>query len=116
MKQLTWQTIALILVLAATTVALATLTSWGAPEIVALVAVLAGPGAATAVGGAATAGMQQRVDAIHAETAAQTATLEQVASRVNGELDGRIAAAMEDAAETGSARTLAELRRQGVIS
>lgn len=39
----------------------------------------------------------------------------EIAERVNGELDTRIAAAMEEAAETGAARAIAELRRNGVF-
>lgn len=38
-----------------------------------------------------------------------------VEKRVNGELDARIANAMEEAAEMGAGRVLAVLREQGVI-
>lgn len=39
----------------------------------------------------------------------------EIAKRVNGELDARITAAMEEAAEMGAARVLAVLREQKVI-
>jgi hypothetical protein len=39
----------------------------------------------------------------------------EIAQRVNGELDSRIAAAMEEAAEMGAGRVLAVLRAQGVL-
>lgn len=39
----------------------------------------------------------------------------EIAQRVNGGLDQRIAAAMEEAAEMGAARVLAVLRQQGVL-
>jgi len=59
---------------------------------------------------------------VESKTDAQTTTLAQIRGtvetverRTNGELDQRIAAAMEEAAELGSARVLAELRRQGTI-
>jgi hypothetical protein len=115
MKNLTWQTVGLLGILAATAVALASLTTWGSAEIIALVGILGGIGTGAAVGGAVAGGVSQRVDQLQAETTAQTGTLATIERRTNGELDQRIAAAMEDAAETGSARTLAELRRQGVI-
>jgi hypothetical protein len=111
MKQLTWQAVALLAVIAAAIVALATLTGWGSGEIIAVAGILAGIGGGAAVAG----GVSGRVDQIHAETTAQTDTLGTIAKRVNGDLDGRIANAMEEAAETGAARALAVLRQQGVI-
>lgn len=39
----------------------------------------------------------------------------EIAKRVNGELDQRISAAMEEVAEMGAGRVLAVLRQQGVI-
>jgi hypothetical protein len=56
------------------------------------------------------------------KTDGQTAQLDQIQDtmatverRTNGELDARITAAMEEAAEMGAARVLAVLREQGVI-
>lgn len=115
MKQLTWQAVALLAVLGAIAVALAGLTHWGAAEIIAMIGILGGIGTGGVVGGAVAGRMADRVDQVHAETTAQTPILETVARRVNGDLDDRIAAAMDEAAETGSARVIAELRRQGVI-
>lgn len=111
MKQLTWPSVALLAVIGAVVVALAALTDWGSGEIIAVAGILAGIG-----GGAAVAGtVSGRVDDLHAETTAQTSTLATIERRTNGELDARIAAAMDEAAETGSARVIAELRKQGVI-
>jgi hypothetical protein len=115
MQKLTWPTVSLLTILAAVTVALATLTDWGSAEIVAAVGILASVGTGAAIGGAVAGGVATRVDQIHAETGQQTATLGTIAQRVNGELDGRIAAGMEEAAEMGAARVLAELRAQGLI-
>lgn len=111
MKQLTWPAVTLLGVIGAVVVALAALTDWGSGEIIAVAGILAGIGGGAAVAG----GVSGRVDELHAQNAAQTDTLNTVARRVNGELDGRIASAMEEAAETGAARVLAELRTQGVI-
>jgi hypothetical protein len=111
MQKLTWPAVGFLAVVGAVVVALAGLTDWGSGEILAAAGILLGTG-----GGAAIAGtMAGRVDDLHAETTAQTTTLNTVARRVNGDLDARIAAAMEEAAETGGARVLAELRRQKVI-
>lgn len=115
MKNLTWQTVGLLGILAATAVGLAALTEWGSAEIIALVGILGGIGTGAAVGGAVAGGVAQRVDQLHAETTAQTETIQTIERRTNGELDARIAAAMEEAAELGSARTLRELRDQGVL-
>lgn len=66
---------------------------------------------------------------IESKTDGQSATLEsieqkadvaaeksnEIAQRVNGELDNRIARAMEEAAEMGAGRVLAVLRQQGVL-
>jgi len=40
---------------------------------------------------------------------------EQIAQRVNGELDDRIARAMEEAAEMGAGRVIAVLRQEGML-
>lgn len=51
------------------------------------------------------------------EAKADTAAVKagEIAQRVNGELDQRIANAMEEAAEMGAGRVLAVLREQGVL-
>jgi hypothetical protein len=111
MKQLTWPAVTLLAVIGAVVVLLAAFTDWGSGEIIAVAGILAGIGGGAAVAG----GVSGRVEDLHAETTAQTAKIDTVARRVNGELDARIAAAMEEAAETGGARVIAELRKQGVI-
>jgi len=112
MRQLSWPAVALLAVIGSVVVALAALTHWDSGEIIAVAGILAGIGGGAAVAG----GVAGRVDDLHAETTAQSSTLGTIARRVNGELDARIAAGMEEAAETGSARVLAELRKQKVIS
>jgi hypothetical protein len=111
MNKLTWQAVALLAVVGAVVVALAGLTDWDSTAIIAIAGILLGAGGGAAIAG----GVAGKVDDLHAETTAQTATLTTVARRVNGELDTRIAAAMEEAAETGAARAIAALRDQGVI-
>lgn len=118
MGKLNWPAVGLIAVLAGVVVALAAFTGWGSGEILAVVGILAGIGGGAAVGSA----VGGRVDEVHKETQAQTSTLDSqtetlgtIARRVNGELDGRIQAGMEEAAEMGAARALAVLRDQGVI-
>lgn len=112
MNKLTWPTVGLIAVLAATGVALATLAHWDAGAILGVLGILGGIGGGAAVGGA----VAGKVEDVHAETVAQTETINTVAKRVNGELDERIAAAMEEAAETGAARAIAAIRDRGGIS
>lgn len=107
MSKLSWQTVGLIAVIAAVVVALATLTTWGSGEILALVGILGGLGGGAAVAG----GVAGRVDQLQAETTAQTTQLGTIERRVNGELDARIEAGANRAAVT----VLAELRAQGVI-
>lgn len=114
-KQLTWQTVGVLAILAGTTVALSALSHWDAPEIIAAIGVLSGIGAASAVGGAITNGVSQRVDQIQQETTAQTETIQTIERRTNGELDARIAAAMEEAAEMGAARAVAVLQADGKL-
>ncbi|HYF73902.1 MAG TPA: hypothetical protein VD864_13825, partial [Nocardioides sp.] len=89
--RLTWQAIALVLIVAAAAVALATFTRWSPSEITALVAVLAGVAGGYIVGGAAAGSVGDKVDAVHTETKQQTKVLETVERRTNGELDSRIA-------------------------
>lgn len=115
MNRLTWQAVGLLAVLGGVAVALAAVTGWGSAEILALIGILGGIGTGAAVGGAVAGGVAQRVDAVHTETMAQTPILQGVARRVNGELDDRIAHAMEEAAEMGAARAVAELRKQKEI-
>lgn len=105
--KLTWQTVALLGIFAATAVALARFTGWGSGEILAVLGILAGLGGGAAVAG----GVAGRVDELHAETTSQSQTLATIDRRTNGELDARIAAGARTAADL----VLAELRDQGVI-
>jgi hypothetical protein len=107
MTRLSWPTVGLIGVLAAVAVALAALTDWGSGEILGLIGVLGGIGGGAAVAG----GVAGRVDDVFNETVGQSETLGTIAHRVNGELDARIAAGADQAANA----VLAELRAQGVI-
>lgn len=111
MQRMTWPAVGLLAVISGVVVALATLTTWESTEIIAVVGILAGIGGGAAVAG----GVSGRVDQVHAETVAQTQTLDTINRRVNGELDSRIATAQEEAAEQGAARVIAVLREQGVI-
>ena len=87
MTKLNWPTVGLIAVLGAIAVALATLADWDAAAILGLLGILGGIG-----GGAAVAGnVAGKVDQVHAETAAQTDTINTIERRTNGELDERIA-------------------------
>lgn len=107
MNRLTWQAVALIAVLAGVVIALATLTGWGSGDILAVIGILAGIGGGAAVAG----GVAGRVEQLQQETTAQTATLDTVARRVNGELDERIAAAVDQ----GNADLIRLLRENGVL-
>lgn len=107
MKQLTWPAVGLIAVLGAVTIGLAAFTDWGSGEILGLVGILAGIGGGAAVAG----GVSGRVDQLAAETTAQTSQLETIGRRVNGELDARIA----EAVQRGNADLLAQLEQRGVI-
>jgi len=119
MKTLTWQAVVLLAVLSGAAVALAALTTMTPEQIIALVAVLAGVAGGSFAGQAAAQQVQGRVDQIHAETASQTETLATIERRTNGELDARISAGMQqaaqDGAEAGAALVLRELAAQGVI-
>jgi hypothetical protein len=55
------------------------------------------------------------LDSIEAKADIAADKSNEIAKRINGELDQRIAAAMEEAAETGAARAIAEFRRQGIL-
>lgn len=109
MNKLTWPAVGLIAVLAAVAVALATLAHWDPGAILGVLGILGGIGGGAAVGGA----VAGKVEEVHAETTAQTETINTIERRTNGELDARIAAAMEEAAETGAARAVAAIREQG---
>jgi hypothetical protein len=115
MRNLSWPAVVSLAIIAATAVSLGAFTNWGSGEILGICGVLGGIAGGAAAGGAFANGVQDRVDQIHTETANQTPILETVARRVNGELDGRIAAAQEEAAEQGAARAIAALRKQGIL-
>lgn len=111
MQKLTWPMVGLIAVLGGVALALATLAKWDPAAILGLLGILGGLGGGAAVAG----GVAGRVQQLQEETQAQTPVLAEVARRVNGDLDQRIAAAQEEAAEQGAARVIAVLRDQGVI-
>lgn len=90
MNKLTWPTVGLIAVLGVIAVALATLAHWDAAAILGLLGILGGIG-----GGAAVAG-------------GVTGRVEEVAKRLNGELDGRIVAAVRQ----GNAEQLSAIVRE----
>jgi len=123
-SRLTWQAVVLLAVLGGVAVGLSFATSWDSSEIIALVGVLAGIAGGAVAGGAAAQSVGTKVDAIHAETTAQTETIATIERRTNGELDARIAAAMtaareagaQDGAERGAAMVLRELAAQGIIT
>ncbi len=114
MKNLTWPAVALVAVLGGLAVALLALTDLSSGEVLGIIGVLACVG-----GGAASAsvpnGTAARVEEIHTETQAQTAVLETVERRTNGELDARIEAGMERAADKAVAEVIGALRREGVL-
>lgn len=108
--KLTWPTVGMVAVIGAVVVAL-TLVGVEGATILGVVGVLAGIGGGAAV----VSGQSNKLAEMHRETSAQTPILEEVARRVNGDLDRRIAAAQEEAAEQGAAKVIAELHRQGVF-
>lgn len=110
MNKLTWQAVILLAVLAGAVVALATLTDWSPAEILGAIGVLAGVGTGAVVGGAQSHALNGTVETIAAETTRQTEKIETIERRTNGELDARIAAAMEEAAEMGAARAIAAMQ------
>lgn len=114
MKQISWQTIAMLAVVGGITVSLAKFTTWSSSEITALVGIMSGLAMGGVVGGAGAGAAAARVDQVHDLNVAQSETLKTIERRTNGELDARIAAATEKAAEQGAALALAELRRQEV--
>lgn len=90
MTRLTWPTVGLIAVLGGMVVSLAAFTDMSTEAIIAVVSLLAGLG-----GGAAVAGQV-------------TGRVEEVAKRLNGELDGRIVAAVRQ----GNAEQLSAIVRE----
>lgn len=108
-KNLTWPAVVLVAVLGGLAVALLSLTNLTSGEVLGIIGVLAGIGGGAALA-AAPNGTAARVEEIHAETTRQTETIETIERRTNGELDARIAAAMEEAAETGAARAIAAMQ------
>lgn len=111
MKQLSWQTIAMVTVVGGIAVALANLTNWTSSEIQTLIGLLSGLAVGGVLGNAGAGAVAARVDQVHDLNVAQTKTLETVERRTNGELDTRIAASQAATAQA----VLDELRRQGVI-
>jgi len=107
MQKLTWPAVGLIAVLGGIALALATLAHWDAAAILGILGILGGIGGGAAVAG----GVVGRVEQLQEETSAQSSTLATIDRRVNGELDGRIATAVQK----GNADLLAELQRRGVI-
>jgi hypothetical protein len=89
-KQLTWPAVGLIAVLGGIAVALATVAHWDPAAILGVLGILGGIGGGAAVAG----GVNSRV--------------EEVAGRLNGELDGRIVAAVRQ----GNAEQLATILRE----
>lgn len=111
MKGLTWPAVVLVAVLGGLAVALLSLTDLSSGEVLGIMGVLAGVGGGAAVAQAGNGGVQTTVDAIHAETQSQSAMLETVERRTNGELDARIEAGMERAV----AQVIEALRLEGVL-
>jgi len=109
-KNLTYPAVLLVAILGGLALGLFALTDLSTGEVLGVIGLLAGVGGGAAVASAGQTGTSDRLDAIHAETQAQTPVLATVARRVNGELDNRIASAMEEAAEMGAARAIAAFR------
>lgn len=103
MTKLTWPAVALIAVLGAIAVALATLAHWEATAILGAVGVLAGIGGGAAVGGA----VAGKVEDVHAETHAQSETLAQIERQTNG----LSAAERQEIAEAAAAAVLRRMTR-----
>lgn len=103
MNKIAWPTVGLIATLGAIVVALATLAHWDATGIAAVLGILVGVG-----GGAAVVGtVAGKVDDVHAETAAQTQTLDKIDRQTNGLSD----AERQDIA----VKAVAEAKRQGLL-
>lgn len=104
MNKLSWPTVGLIGVLGAIAVALATLAHWEAGAILGMVGILAGIGGGAAVGGA----VAGKVDVVHAETEAQTRTLQKIERQTNGLSTKE----KQDIAEAAAAAVLRQMRGQ----
>lgn len=113
-KNLTWPAVVLVGVLGGLALGLLTLTDLTSGAVIGIVGVLAGVGGGAAVASAPSA-TAARVEETHAETVQQTETLNTIARRVNGELDARIAAAVEEGNGKVVAEMMAALRDEGVI-
>lgn len=113
--KVTWPAIALVAVLGGLAVALLTLTKLSSTEVLGIIGVLAGVGGGAALAQAKNDGVQSTVDAIQAETQQQTPMLDTIKRRVNGELDARIEAGAQAAADRAIAEVIQALRTEGVI-
>lgn len=103
MNKLTWPTVGLIGMLGVIAVALATLAHWSSGEILGVIGILAGVGGVGVVGGA----VAGKVDDVHAETTAQTQTLDKIDRQTNG---------MSDVERQDIAvKAVAEAKRQGLL-
>lgn len=111
MNKLTWPSVTLVGALGAVACVLAVFTDMSAGDIIATIGLLGAVGGGAVAGGALAGGVGARVEQLQAETSAQTPVLAEVARRVNGDLDRRIEAGSQHAADL----VLAELRNQGVI-
>ncbi len=103
-RNLSWPAVALVAVLGALALGLLIFTDLTGGAVLGIIGVLAGIGTGQMIA-AGPLGQAQRMEEIHAETMQQTPLLETVARRVNGELDGRIEAAVE----AGNGKVVAEI-------
>lgn len=119
MKGYAWPGVALVAVLGALSIGLLALTDLTSGEVLGIIGVLAGIGGGAALAQSRDGAVEDKLSAVHSETQAQTGILETVERRTNGELDGRIEAAMirarEDGAEQATAHVIEALRKEGVI-
>lgn len=115
MKQLSWQTIAMVAVIGGMTVALGTFTNWSPNDITSLAFALTGLAVGGVIGGGMAGGVASKVDEVHALNVEQSKTLDTVERHTNGDLDKRIAAAVDESHNRGREVTLEILREQGLI-
>lgn len=103
MTKLTWPTVGFLAVIGAVVAVLGVFTDWTSGEIITVAALLLGTG-----GGAAIVGtVAGRVDDVHAETTAQTRTLEKIDHQTNGVTEAeRLDIAV---------KAVAEAKRQGLL-
>lgn len=104
MTKPTWPAVAVLAVIGAVVVALASLTDWGPGEILAAAGVLASLGGVQLVGNA----VSGRVDQLAAQTTAQSEQLDTIQRQTNG-LSTR---ERQDIAERAAAAAIAALREQ----